>query len=330
MSKIVAYGEIMLRLSPSELNTIEDSNFFNGFYGGTESNVLVALSHLGNKTSFLSKVPQNSLGEGVKRHLLRHNVGIDYLLFGGSTLGLYFMEQGFGSKPSKVIYHRKEAVINTLKEEDFDYDKVFKDASWFHVSGISLAISENSKDVAIRLLKEAKKRNIKVSFDFNYRASLWTVDKAKSAYKEIMQYVDVCFGNKFDLINFLDLSDKNPIELLLNTYNVTYLFHTNREIINSSCHCLSAMGYYMENDKVKTICTEPEKFEVLDRIGGGDAFDAGIIHVLNNDFENVNDALQLGAKCDILKHLVKGDVLSLSNREINEWLVNQKKRDVIR
>lgn len=326
MKKIVAYGEIMMRLTPFDYTPIEDSLSFSACYGGTESNVLVALSHLRNETSFVSKVPDNSLGEGVLRHLLKNRVGVDNLMQGGSTLGLYFMEQNYGSRSSKVIYHRKNAVINSLNEDDFDYDKIFVNASWFHVTGISLAISNNSKKVALRLAKEAKKRNIKVSFDFNYRSTLWSLAEAQVAYKEIIPYVDVCFGNLFDLNNLLN---EKTIEVFLKKYNISYLINTSRTIIDSNNHSMYATAYYVKNNKVEEIKTNEEAFEVLDRIGGGDAFVAGIIHILNQDFSNINEALILGLKLGVLKHLIKGDVLSLNQTEINEWLNNQK-RDVVR
>lgn len=324
MNKIVAYGEIMMRLTPQNLVSLEDANTLDLCYGGTESNVLVALSHLGDETSFLTKLPDNQLGEAVTRHLLRHQVGISDIVYGGSMLGIYFMEQGFSSRPSSVIYHRKSAVINTLSVDDFDYDKVFNGASWFHVTGISLAISEASKLVAIKLCQEAKKRNITVSFDFNYRATLWTLDEAKDAYKEIMEYVDICFGNSFDLTNFMDIND-NCIETFLKQYNVKYLIHTTRNIIDATTQELSGHLYSADLE----LYTETKRFEVLDRIGGGDAFVAGIIHVLNKDINNLSAALSLGIDLGILKHSVSGDVLGLSGREINKWLNNSKK-DVIR
>ena len=324
MNKIVAYGEIMMRLTPQNLASLEDANTLDLCYGGTESNVLVALSHLGDETSFLTKLPDNQLGEAVTRHLLRHQVGVSDIVYGGSMLGIYFMEQGFSSRPSSVIYHRKAAVINTLSINDFDYDKVFNGASWFHVTGISLAISEASKLVAIKLCQEAKKRNITVSFDFNYRATLWSLDEAKDAYKEIMEYVDICFGNSFDLTNFMDISD-NSIKTFLKQYNVKYLIHTTRNIIDANTQELSGHLYSADLE----LHTEAKGFEVLDRIGGGDAFVAGIIHVLNKDINNLSDALSLGIDLGILKHLVSGDVLGLSGREINKWLNNSKK-DVIR
>ena len=179
-NKILAYGEIMLRLSPENFNTIEESDFFEACYGGSESNVLVALSHLGNDTEFFTKVPQNSLGEGVVRHLKKHGVGTDNIIMDGSVLGVYFMQQGFGTRPSKVIYNRKSAVINTLDPNNLNLAKIFKNVSWFHVSGISLAISLNSQQVTLKLLEYAKQNNIKTSFDFNFRSTLWSVEQAKS------------------------------------------------------------------------------------------------------------------------------------------------------
>ena len=328
MKKIVAYGEIMMRLTPENFVSLEDANKLDICYGGTESNVLVALSHLGNETSYLTKLPDNQLGEAVTRHLLRHGVGINNIVYGGSTLGLYFMEKGYGSRPSSVIYHRKGSVINTLTEEDFDYDSVFANASWFHVTGISLAISEASKAVTIRLCKEAKKRNIIVSFDFNYRSTLWSLQEAKNAYKDIMDYVDVCFGNAFDLENFMDIKEETTtasVRTFLSTFDVKYLIYTKRNIIDTNTQQISGHLYTSDNE----YHTEYKSFEVLDRIGGGDAFVSGIIHVLNNNFSMVNEALSLGVDLGILKHLVVGDVLGLSGKEINMWLSNQNK-DVIR
>lgn len=328
MKKIVAYGEIMMRLTPDNFSLLEDTTKLDVCYGGTESNVLVALSHLGDKTSYLTKLPDNQLGEAVKRHLLRHEVGVSNIVYGGSMLGIYFMEQGYGDRASSVIYHRKSAVINTLTEDDFDYDEVFDGASWFHVTGISLAISKASKDVTLRLCKEAKKRNMIVSFDFNYRQTLWTLDEAKAVYKDIMEYVDICFGNSFDLANFMDInedSEELSVKNFLKQYNVKYLIHTKRNIIDANTQELSGHLYSLEG----SYHTDVKRFEVLDRIGGGDAFVAGIIHVLNQDLNKVDEALDLGINLGVLKHLVSGDVLGLSGKEIKKWLTNHSK-DVIR
>ena len=327
MNKIVALGEIMLRLSPANNYILEESNNFEAYYGGTESNTLVTLSSLGNQTTYITKIPDDSLGKGVINHLRKHNVGLDGVILGGNQLGLYFMEQGFGGRPSKVLYHRKGSSVNTLIIEELDLDKIFNEASWFHLTGITLGISENAKKIAIQLCKEAKKRNITISFDFNYRSKLWTIEDAKKAYQEIIPYIDVCFGNVFDINNFLDIIGEDAISQFLRKYQVKYLINTKREIINNNTHKIA--GYaYQYSDKLKVTNTNNFTFEILDRIGAGDCFDAGIIHILNQDLNNIEEALNFGIKCDILKHFVKGDILSVSEKEVLNF--NPICQDVIR
>ena len=316
MNKIVAFGEIMLRLTPRNNNIIEESKEFDAYYGGTESNTLVTLSSLGNKTTYITKLPKDELGKGVVTHLRKHNVGLEGIVYGGDHLGLYFMEQGFGGRPSKVLYHRKGSSINTLKYEELNIDGIFKDASWFHLTGITLGISENAKKLAILLCKEAKKRKMNISFDFNYRSKLWTIDEAKGAYQEIMEYVDVCFGNVFDLNNFLDIKGNNTIKEFLTKYQVKYLINTKRAVINTNTHNIAGCAYQVINDKLIEYTTNSYTFEILDRIGAGDCFDAGIIHILNQNNDKIQQALDLAIKCDILKHFVKGDVLSATLDEV--------------
>ena len=327
MKKITAFGEIMMRITPKDNMLIEDTDQFETYYGGTESNTLVTLSSLGNKTTYITKIPNDSLGKGVMRHLRKHNVGLEGVILGGDSLGLYFMEQGFGQRPSKVIYHRKGSSVNTLKLAELDIDKIFENANWFHVTGISLGISEHAKELAIELVKIAKERKMIVSFDFNYRSKLWTIESAREAYKEIMPYVDVCFGNIFDLNNLLlikEEDDNKTINKLLSMYNIKYLINTKREIINSNSHSISAHAYTKETNYQ----TEKYSFEILDRIGAGDAFVAGVVHVLNQDINDIDNALKFGVKCDILKHFVKGDVLSITKEEVENFKLEGQ--DVIR
>lgn len=316
MKKIVAFGEIMLRLSPKDNNIIEDTNEYDAYYGGTESNTLVTLSSLGNETTYITKVPNDSLGKSVIRHLRKHNVGTEGVIFGGDRLGLYFMEQGFGGRPSQVLYHRKGSSVNTLTLDELNIDQIFENANWFHLTGITLGISNQAKELAIKLCEIAKNKNITISFDFNYRSKLWTIEEAKSAYKEIMPYIDVCFGNIFDLNNFLDINGENAIETFLKMYNIKYLINTKREVINNNTHRISGLAYQYQNNKLNNYQTNSYTFEILDRIGAGDCYDAGIIHLLNQDINNIEEALNFGIRCDILKHFVKGDVLSITEQEV--------------
>lgn len=316
MKKIVAFGEIMLRLSPKDNNIIEDTNEYDAYYGGTESNTLVTLSSLGNETTYITKVPNDSLGKSVIRHLRKHNVGTEGVIFGGDRLGLYFMEQGFGGRPSQVLYHRKGSSVNTLTLDELNIDQIFENANWFHLTGITLGISNQAKELAIKLCEIAKNKNITISFDFNYRSKLWTIEEAKFAYKEIMPYIDVCFGNIFDLNNFLDINGENAIETFLKMYNIKYLINTKREVINNNTHRISGLAYQYQNNKLNNYQTNSYTFEILDRIGAGDCYDAGIIHLLNQDINNIEEALNFGIRCDILKHFVKGDVLSITEQEV--------------
>lgn len=141
MEKILTFGEIMLRLSTPDYSTINQTHSFMVNYGGGEANVAVALSHMGHQTAFISKLPPNQLGDGAVTHLRSHGVNTQYVVRGSSTIGIYFLETGFGGRPSKVIYNRKHSAITRIQEDEFDWKEIFSDATWFHLSGITLALS---------------------------------------------------------------------------------------------------------------------------------------------------------------------------------------------
>lgn len=324
-NKILAYGELMMRLSPISLENDNRENLYSSFFGGSESNVLVTLSNLKDKTEYFTKFPNNSLGKKALQHLKKHKIGCNHIILDGDILGIYFTENNKNAKHAKVVYNRKNAVINTLSLNEFNMDELFKDITWFHVSGISLGISENSKNIVIELLKYAKKHNIKTSFDFNYRPALWSIEESIKAYKEAMPYIDVCFGNTFDLKTFLLINESSPLQTIktfFDTYNVSYLIFTNRTINSKSQNTLNAEAFYKKEDTIKNIKTESISFEVLDRIGGGDAFDGGVIHELNKNFTNIKEAIELGLKLDVIKHSIPGDVLDLKNEEIMKKVKN--------
>ena len=205
MEKIVTFGEIMLRLSTSDYYTINQAHSFVVNYGGGEANVAVALSHMGHNTYFLSKLPPNQLGDGAITHLKSHGVNTDYVVRGSSTIGIYFLETGFGGRPSKVIYNRKHSAITRIMEEEFDWQEIFEGATWFHLSGITLALGEKVRKVALRACQEAVKYHVPISFDFNYRSKLWTIDEAKPVFKKFIPYFDVVFASFFDANTILDI-----------------------------------------------------------------------------------------------------------------------------
>lgn len=331
IEKIVAFGEIMLRLTPPDYTTIEQANSFIANYGGGEANVLVSLSHLNHKTYFISKVPDNELGSSAIEHLRSHEVSVDYILRGSSTLGMYFVETGFGGRPSKVIYNRKHSAITRISEKELDFDEIFKDATWFHLSGITLALGVKVRQLALKCLKYAKKYNVKVSFDFNYRKKLWTIEEARPFYKEVIKYVDVLFANDFDLETILELKTDKKFDsmkekmlglskILIESTQIDYIFGTNRAIYTSNDNSLSS--YAISNDLVYHE-EGPIRFNIYDRIGGGDAFDSGVIHGLLTNYQDPSYALKFGLATSVLKHTLYGDVSTLSIKEIEDFMNNK-------
>ncbi len=318
--KIVAFGEILLRLTPPDKNSIISTNSFSAFYGGSESNVLVALSSLGNKTMFVSALPDNELGLSAIKHLNSYGVDCSLVKKSGDTLGMYFVEEGFGERPSKVIYSRKYSEITHLSKEDFNFDDVFSDCGLFHISGISFALSESVKKLCMAFLNEAKKRKIKVSFDFNYRSKLWSIEEARGVFKKIIPYADIVFCSEKDIKTFLDAPS---ISSYFEIYPETeYLIVREREVITPITHKIKADIYRGENEVAGHSWKE---FSVMERIGGGDAFDAGILHSLMKEPDNLKRALDFGVMCFILKHTIKGDVLPFGENEICAHLSNFSK-----
>ena len=316
---IAAFGEIMLRLTPPDKNAITNASSFSAFYGGSESNVLVALSSFGNKTRFISALPQNDVGLSAIKHLNGFGVDTSLVTKRGDTMGMYFLEEGFGERPSKVIYARKYAEITRLSKDDFNFDEVFSNCGLFHISGISFALSNSVKDLCFSFLEEAKKRGIQISFDFNYRSKLWSIEDAKEVYKEIIPFADIVFCSQKDLETFLDISGCSYFKKYPHT---KYLIVREREISPSGTHKIKADIYSDKSEKASCECKE---FNVLERIGGGDAFDAGVLHALMKNGKNLEEALAFGAACFVLKHTVKGDVLSMSESEIYGYLNNVSK-----
>ena len=324
----VAFGEIMLRLTPPDYSTISQARNFVANYGGAEANVLVSLSHLGHDTMFLTKLPNNQLGDSAIGHLQSHNVDTSFIARGSSNLGMYFVETGFGGRPSKVIYNRKHSSVTRIHKKEINLEKVFKNAKWFHLSGITLALSEKVRTFAFACLEYCKKHGVKVSFDFNFRSKLWTIEESKEHYKHVIPYVDVLFANHFDIEEILEIKLDKKVDnekekrillskKIIELTNISYVFGTEREVFTATDNSLSSYCV-CKNGDVKN--EEPIRFSIYDRIGGGDAFASGVIHGLIKDYNNPDYALKFGLATAILKHTLYGDVSTLSEKEINEFI----------
>lgn len=328
-NKILAFGEIMLRLTPPDYTLISQATNFIANYGGGEANVLVSLSHLGHETEFLTKLPDNQLGDSAIRHLKSHGVATDHVVRGASNIGMYFVETGFGGRPSKVIYNRKHSSVTRISPDEIDFDDLFKDVKWFHLSGITLALGENVREVAYKCLEHCKTHNVIVSFDFNFRSKLWNnIEEARPYFKRVMPYVNVLFANQFDMGEILEIKLENEkldlktkrIELakkLISQTNIQYVFGTDRTVFTAtdnslSSYCICQDGTYKSEDSIR--------FAIYDRIGGGDAFASGVIHGLLKDFNNPEYALKFGLATSVLEHTLYGDVSTLSEKEVLEFI----------
>lgn len=330
MKKVVTLGEIMLRLSTPRYERFVQSDSFDVIYGGGEANVAVSLANYGLDTYFVSKLPKNDIGQAAINHLRRFGVNTNYIERGGKRVGIYYLESGASMRPSKVIYDRAHASISEAEVSDFDFDKIFKDADWFHFSGITPALSEKAAKLTEEALKSAKKHNVTVSVDLNYRKNLWTPEEAKKVMTKLMKYVDVCIGNEEDAhltLGFkpgetdvtsgeLELAGyHNIFKQMKDKFGFKYVISSLRESYSASDNGWSACGY----DGDEFYHTRKYGIRIVDRVGGGDSFAAGIIYSLLNG-KDFKDALEFGVAASALKHTIHGDFNMVSVTEVETLL----------
>ncbi|WP_028784644.1 sugar kinase [Thalassobacillus devorans] len=326
MANVLTIGELLIRLTPPDHQRLHQTNQLNLFYGGAEANVAMNLSHLGHNVRYFSALPPNDIGEGAVNHLKAGGVDTSYLLRKGERLGLYFLEEGFSLKQANVIYDRKYSSIFELPEQTIDWDDLLKDIDLLHTTGITPALGDGMKEFTITALKEAKKRGIQVSFDFNYRSKLWGVAEAKTAFLEILPYVDICFAGYKDFIYLLDYKGpetfdaevlKDFYKRMKDQYEITCMACTNRTTYSTSKNDLAA--YLFDGT---TFYESPViSFEILDRIGGGDSFASGVLHGILTQLP-AQEVIEFGLASGVLKHMVYGDHNQFSEQEVRSFMAN--------
>ena len=196
--KFVGFGEIMVRLAPAGVLRFPQADSFTVNYTGAEGNMAIALAYMGMPAEMVTKFPDNDIGRCAYRMLRKYDVLTDHIAWGGERLGLYYLERGASQRPSKVIYDRKHSSIAEAVPEDFDWDDIFKDAGWFHFTGITVALSKNMQEICRQACVAAKRHGVKISCDLNYRKNLWSTEEAKRVMTPLMEYVDVCIANEED------------------------------------------------------------------------------------------------------------------------------------
>lgn len=332
MKRIVALGEIMLRLTPPNYRKIIQAETFEATYGGSEANVAVSLSVFGHRVSFVTRLPSNALGDAAIGFLKKYGVQTDSVVRGGDRLGIYFLDTGVSLRPSEVIYDRKDSAMATARPEDFDWNALLANADWFHTSGITLAISQNARQIVMDAVRSAKSHGVTVSFDFNYRSKLWSLEEAREAIVSVLPYVDICFAGRRDVENILGYQTsrnaaspeqvhKELLGRLVNTYDITCAATTIRTVHSASRSSLAGVVVTRDGD---TVVTKPYHFDIVDRIGGGDAFAAGFIHAIASKKRSVSYAVEFALAASVLKHTIVGDANVVSVKEVESLMLNKE------
>ncbi len=320
--KIVTFGEIMLRLSSPDFQLVGQSDSYNAAYGGGEANVAVSLAIFGNRVSYVTCLPLNPVGEGAIRFLRQYGVDTSFIRREGRRIGIYFLEAGAAQRPSRVIYDRAHSAISEIGQGSIDWKAVFQDADWFHWTGITPAISRNAADVCMEAIKAARRSGITVSCDLNFRRKLWKYGKsAEEIMGPLVELADIAVGNEEDAEKVFGIKAPEAdveggrveagnykfvaAELAKRFPNLKKAAITLRGSISATHNTWSGILY----DSVSKTMFTGHKYDIthiIDRVGSGDAFAAGLIHSLRNNRPD-QEAVDFAAASSCLKHSIPGD-----------------------
>lgn len=332
-NQIVTLGEIMLRLKPPNFERFFQSPGFEATFGGGEGNVALSLAQFGKDVAFVTALPPNPIGEACIRYMRGFGINTSFIARAGERIGIYFLEAGANQRPSNVIYDRANSAISTIAVETFDWNAIFNGASWFHITGITPAISESASALALAAVQAAKEHGVTVSCDYNFRKKLWQYGKtAPEVMRELVKYVDVGIANEEDCQRSLGVSvsagdwehavesgqlDTNKYKALaqkmFETFpNLKVQAITLRESISASHNGWSACLY---NGTDFYVSRRYDITDIVDRVGGGDSFAAGLIYGLHSGMAD-EDALNFAVAASCLKHSISGDVNLVTADEV--------------
>ena len=326
MAKIVCFGEIMGRLNPEGYLRLRQAKTLEISYCGGEANVAVSLANYGMDAKYVTKLPDNALGQCAIDELRRFGVGTDDIVLGGERLGMYYVEKGASQRPSKVIYDRKYSSISQASREDFDWEKILEGAEWFHFTGITPALGENLPDICLDALKVCKAKGISVSCDLNFRKKLWSREKAGEVMATLMPYVDVCIANEEDAYDVFgikatdtDLTGgklnkdgyREVAKKLMDRFGFKKVAITLRTSLSATDNLWAGMLY-----DGKDYCFSKEyAIHIVDRVGGGDSFGGGLVYALMNGY-STQEAVEYAVAASCLKHTIELDFNMVSVDEV--------------
>jgi len=314
MSLVVTFGELMLRLTTPGHERFAQATSLHVDFGGAEANVAVTIAQLGGSAAFVSKLPDNELGQRAIDELQRCGVYTPHIARGGDRLGLYFLEHGASQRPSKVIYDRTHSSLADSSPADFDWLRIFEGADWFHWSGITPALSPQCAEITEQAASTARQLGMTVSFDMNYRAKLWSPEKAASVLVPMMKYVDLCIvgpGEASSIFGIEAGSDEALAAALAAEFGFGTVAITQRKATGASTTTFSALLYAGEE------CHSSRRHEIgiVDRVGAGDALTGGLILSLVRG-DAPGKAIEFAVAAGALKHTIPGDFALLTLSEV--------------
>lgn len=325
--KVVLFGELMMRLSTKRHERLVQAREFDVLYSGAEANLGVGLIPLGVDCYMVSSVPDNAVGEACLAYMRQFKLNLDHVKKNGFRLGIYYVETGASQRPSTFLYNRKGSSITELKPGDFDWNAIFAGKHWFHFTGITPALADNVADIVREACVAASNRGVTVSCDLNFRSKLWPKQKAREVMTGLMEYVDVLFTNEEEASDVFGIaardSDVRAANLdrkgyedvaaqLREKFNLKYVSISLRGSKSATVNEWSGMLY----DGVKAHVSRTYHIDhIVDRVGGGDAYSAGIIYGLLTG-QDLQDTVEFGAAAGCLKHSIHGDFNLVSFEEI--------------
>ena len=327
MGKVITFGEIMMRLNPPGYLRFLQTETFDATYGGGEANVAVSLVNYGNEAAFVSKVPDHEIGQNAVNALRRYGVDTSMMLRGGPRLGIYFCEKGASQRGSKVVYDRAGSSIALAKRDEFDWDKIFEGADWFHFTGITPALGGELPEICLDACKKAHEKGLTVSCDLNYRGKLWSREKAGEVMGQLMPYVDVCIANEEDAKDVFGIAAENTdieggkldregyisvAKQLTDRFGFRAVAITLRGSISASQNNWSGMLYV----NGQAHFAKNYLIQLVDRVGGGDSFGGGLIHALRKWPEDYQKAIEFAVAASCLKQATEYDFNLASEKEV--------------
>lgn len=328
MSKVVTFGEIMLRLAPNGYYRFFQQDQMQATFGGGEANVAVALAQYGIQSVYVTKLPSHAIGQAAIDNLRSFGVDTTQIIRGGDRIGIYYLEKGASQRASVCIYDRKNSAIAEAEAKEFDWDAIFKEAEWFHFTGITPALGENVADICRRACIAAKAHNVKISCDLNYRSKLWTKPQAKQVMSELCKYVDVCIANEEDAKDVFGIVAENTdvstgvidkdgyisvAQQLMNNFGFEKVAITLRTSLSASDNEWEGMLF----DGKKAYFSKRYSLHIVDRVGGGDSFGAGLIYALLSQ-KSMQDTIEFAVAASALKHSIEGDFNRVTVEEVEK------------